>query len=50
MASNVEENLKVERELRASLQDSIVKDKTQISRMNQELVTLKGIAEVNDGR
>ena len=47
LVTNTEEDLKVEREWRTSLQDSIVKDRILIEELKQELSGFKSLTGVN---
>lgn len=46
-SSSIEGDLRIEREWRQSLQDTMVKDREKISQLQQEVVRLKDIATVS---
>lgn len=45
--SSIEGDLRIEREWRTSLQETMVKDRDKISQLNQELAQLKSVASVS---
>ena len=46
-ASSVEGDLRIEKEWRTSLQETMVKDRDKISQLHQELAQLKAVASVS---
>lgn len=46
-SSNTEDDLKVEREWRVTLQETMQQDRDKISNLTQELTHLKAVATVN---